>query len=70
MVPVGKGNFFQRSHAAVDVGRVWRQKVSLQLVLQQHVILRRKAEARSEKDKVTKWNKNFTPVYKPESLNA
>lgn len=57
MVPVGKGNFLRSSHVTIDVGRMWRQEVSLQLVLQQHVVLRRKAEARSE----TK-NKNFKPL--------
>lgn len=35
----------------VDVGCLWRQEVPLQLVLQQHVVLGRKAQARSEKDK-------------------
>lgn len=49
MVPVGVGNFFQRSHVAIDVGAVWWQEVSLQLVLQEHMVLRRKAEARPEK---------------------
>lgn len=45
MVPVGVGNFLQSSHVAIDVSCMWRQEVSLQLVLQQHVVLRRKAEA-------------------------
>ncbi len=51
MVAVGKGNFFHCSHIAVDAGCMWRQELSLQLVLQQHVVLRRKAETRSEEDK-------------------
>lgn len=51
MVPVGMGNFFQGDHVAVGVGCMWGQEVSLQLVLQQHVVLRRQPETRSEKDK-------------------
>lgn len=40
MVPIGKGNFFQSSNAAVDLHGVWGQEVSLQFVLQEHVVLR------------------------------
>lgn len=48
MVSVGEDNFFCSSHFPVDVGRVRRQKVSLQLVLQEHVVLRWKANASSK----------------------
>lgn len=51
MVSVGKGNFFQNSHVAIGIGRMWGQEAFLQLVLQQHVVLRRKAKACSEKEK-------------------
>lgn len=51
MVPIREGNFFQSSHIAIDVHDLWRQEVSLQLVLQEHVVLRRKANACSLKRK-------------------
>lgn len=57
MVTVGKGNFFESKVFPIDVGGVWRQEVPLQLVLQQHVVLRRKGEACSEKQK-----QQHTPV--------
>lgn len=59
MVPVGEGDFFQSCHVAIDVHGMWREEVSLQLVLQQHVVLRRKANACSEKEKevVNFWHK-------------
>ena len=49
--PVCEDGFFLSRNFAVDVGGRLRQEVSLQLVLQKHVILRREADARSEKDK-------------------
>lgn len=49
MVPIGDDSLFYRSYFAIAVGGLWRQEVSLQLVLQQHVVLRSKAEARPEK---------------------
>lgn len=48
MVPVGEADILGCSHVTVDVGRVRRQEVPLELVLQQHVVLRRQAKARSE----------------------
>ncbi|KAA8581998.1 hypothetical protein FQN60_008738, partial [Etheostoma spectabile] len=52
------GSAPQSSHIAIDVGGMGMQEVSLQLVLQQHVVLRRKAEARPDKDKeIALWRK-------------
>lgn len=48
MVPVGEADILKRSLATVDAGGVLRQEVPLQLVFQQHVILRREAKACSE----------------------
>lgn len=48
MVPIGEAHILGCSHITVDIGCVRRQEVPLQLVLQQHVVLRRQAKARSE----------------------
>lgn len=66
------GNFFQGDHVAVGVGCMWGQEVSLQLVLQQHVVLRRQPETRSEKDK--EWDCCYPMIQefnilKPKAIN-
>lgn len=53
MVPVGEADILESSLVTVDAGCVLRQEVPLQLVLQQHVILRREANACSEMEKKT-----------------
>lgn len=53
MVPVGEADILESSLVTVDAGFVLRQEVPLQLVLQQHVILRREANACSEMEKKT-----------------
>lgn len=51
MVPVGEADILESSLVTVDAGCVLRQEVPLQLVFQQHVILRREAKACSEMEK-------------------
>lgn len=48
---MGEGMFLQSSNVTVRVGAVWRQEIFLQFVLQEHVVLRREAQARSERDR-------------------
>lgn len=50
MVPVSKANHLLHSQVTIRMGCMGRQEISLQLVLQQHVVLRSKAKARPERE--------------------